>query len=111
AGCAGMVLLTDDEVHGAAIDGDGSEGGWLARGLRSSALYNTGAGALARCGDVLLLTAPQSGRFQARWAEGWAEMTAHRLLLSGALLPAYVQIDATHLSIPYQAEDAHGQTD
>jgi hypothetical protein len=111
AGRAGMVQLISDEVYGAAIDGDGSEGGWLARGLRSSALYNTGAGALARCGDVLLLTAPQSGRFQARWAEGWAEMTAYRLLLSGVLLPAYVQIDATHLSIPYQAEDALGQTD
>ena len=72
ARCAGMVLLTDDEVYGAAIDGDAAEGGWLARGLRSSAMFNTGAGALARCGAGLLLTAPQSGRFQARRAEGWA---------------------------------------
>jgi hypothetical protein len=111
ARCAGMVLLTDDEVYGAAIDGDGAEGGWLARGLRSSAIFNTGAGALARCGTGLLLTAPQSGRFQARRAEGWAGMRAHRLLLNGALLPAPLQIDAAHIAIGYIAEDARGQTD
>jgi hypothetical protein len=109
--CAGLVLLTDDEVYGAAIDGDGAEGGWLARGLRSSAIFNTGAGALARCGTGLLLTAPQSGRFQARRAEGWTGMRAHRLLLSGALLPAHVQIDAAHIVIAYVAEDARGPTD
>jgi hypothetical protein len=111
AGRMGMVLLTDDEVYGAAIDGDGAEGGWLARGLRSSAVFNSGAGALARCGEGLLLTAPQSGRFQARRAEGWAHMRAHRLLLSGALLPARAQIDATHIAVAYVAEDAWGQTD
>ena len=111
ARCAGMVLLTDDEVYGAAIDGDAAEGGWLARGLRSSAMFNTGAGALARCGAGLLLTAPQSGRFQARRAEGWAGMRAYRLLLSGALLPAQVQIDAAHIAIAYVAEDARGPTD
>jgi hypothetical protein len=111
ARCAGMVLLTDDEVYGAAIDGDAAEGGWLARGLRSSAMFNTGAGALARCGAGLLLTAPQSGRFQARRAEGWSGMRAHRLLLSGALLPAHVQIDAAHIVIAYVAEDARGPTD
>jgi Glycosyl hydrolases family 35 len=111
ARCAGMVLLADDEVYGAAIDGDGAEGGWLARGLRSSAMFNTGAGALARCGAGLLLTAPQSGRFQARRAEGWSGMRAHRLLLSGALLPAQVQIDAAHIAIAYVAEDTRGQTD
>jgi glycosyl hydrolase family 35 len=111
ARCAGMVLLTDDEVYGAAIDGDGAEGGWLARGLRSSAMFNTGAAALARCGAGLLLTAPQSGRFQARRAEGWADMRAHRLLISGALLPAQVQIDAAHIAIAYVAEDARGPTD
>jgi hypothetical protein len=111
ARCAGMVLLTDDEVYGAAIDGDAAEGGWLARGLRSSAMFNSGAGALARCGTGLLLTAPQSGRFQARRAEGWLGMRAHRLLLSGALLPAHVQIDAAHISIAYVAEDARGPTD
>ena len=51
AGRAGIVLLIDDEVYGAAIEGDGAEGGWLARGLRSSAVFNTGArraGALRR---------------------------------------------------------------
>jgi hypothetical protein len=106
-----MVLLIDDEVYGAAIDGDGSEGGWLARGLRSSAVFNTGAGALARYGEGLLLTAPQSGRFQTRRSEGWGELRAYRLLLNGSLLPARLQIDATHLSIPYVAEDEHGQTD
>jgi hypothetical protein len=111
AGCAGMVLLTDDEVHGAAINGDAAEGGWLARGLRSSAMFNTGAGALARCGAGLLLTAPQSGRFQARRAEGWAGMRAHRLLISGALLPAQVQIDASHIAVAYVADDARGPTD
>jgi hypothetical protein len=111
ARCAGLVLLTDDEVYGAAIDGDPAEGGWLARGLRSSAMFNTGAGALARCGTGLLLTAPQSGRFQARRVEGWVGMRAHRLLISGALLPAQVQIDAAHISIAYVAEDAHGPTD
>ncbi len=111
ARCAGMVLLTDDEVYGAAIDGDAAEGGWLARGLRSSAMFNTGAGALARCGAGLLLTAPQSGRFQVRRAEGWAGMRAHRLLLSGALLPAHMQIDAAHIAIAYVAEDTRGPTD
>jgi hypothetical protein len=108
---AGMVLLTDDEVYGAAIDGDAAEGGWLARGLRSSAMFNSGAGALARCGAGLLLTAPQGGRFQARRAEGWAGMRAYRLLLSGALVPAHVQIDAAHIAIAYVAEDPRGQTD
>ncbi len=111
AGRTGVVLMTDDEVSGAAIDGDGAEGGWLARGLRSSIIFNTGAGALARCGAGLLLTAPQSGRFQARRAEGWSNLRAHRLLLSGALLPASMQVDAAHIAIAYLAEDAHGQTD
>jgi hypothetical protein len=74
-------------------------------------MFNSGAGALARCGAGLLLTAPQSGRFQARRAEGWADMRAHRLLLSGVLLPAQVQIDAAHIAIGYVAEDARGPTD
>ncbi len=111
AGCAGVVLLRDDEVAGAAIDGDASEGGWLARGLSSSAIFNNGAGGMVACGAGLLLTASQSGRFQIRRAEGWAGMAAHRLLLSGALLPAQLQTDATHLLVPYVAEDERGQTD
>jgi len=111
AGRAGLVLLMDDEVYGAAIDGDGAEGGWLARGLHSSAVFNSGAGALARCGAGMLLTAPQSGRFQARRTEGWADLQSYRLLLSGALLPAQAQIDSTHIAVAYVAEDAKGQTD
>jgi hypothetical protein len=111
AGRTGMVLLVGDEVHGAAIDGDGSEGGWLTRGLHSSAVFNTGAGVLARCGGGLILAAPQSGRFQTRRIEGWAEMSAHRLLMSGALLPAQIQTDAAHLVVPYVAQDEQGQTD
>src|SRR5262249_53553047 len=111
AHCAGMVLLIGDEVYGAAIDGDAAEGGWLTRGLRSSAMFNAGAGALARCGAGLLLTAPQSGRFQSRRVEGWAGMRAYRLLLSGALLPAQIQIDTAHIAIAYVAEDARGPTD
>jgi Glycosyl hydrolases family 35 len=111
AHCAGTVMLTADEIYGAAIDGDAAEGGWLARGLHSSAMFNSGAGAMARCGAGLLLTAPQSGRFQARRAEGWAGMRAYRLLLSGALLPGHIQVDAAHIAIPYVAEDARGPTD
>src|SRR5262249_4446140 len=78
---------------------------------RSSAMFNTGAAALARCGAGLLLAAPQSGRFQARRAEGWPGMRAYRLLRSGALLPVQAQIDAAHIAIAYVAEDAHGSTD
>jgi hypothetical protein len=74
-------------------------------------MFNTGAGALARCGAGLLLTAPQGGRFQSRRVEGWAGMRAYRLLFSGALLPAHVQIDAAHIAIAYVAEDARGPTD
>lgn len=111
AGRSGVALLRDDEVAGAAFDGEGSEGGWLARGLRTSAIFTNGAGGVAPCGQGLILTAPQSGRFQLRRADGWATMTGYRLLLSGELLPAPLQIDATHLTIPYVAEDERGQTD
>lgn len=108
---AGLLVLSGDEIVGAAIDGDGSEGGWLARGLHTSIVFNSGAGGVAGCGDALLLTAPQSGRFQLRRAAGWLDLVAHRLLLSGELLPARLNVDATHLSLPYVAEDERGQTD
>jgi hypothetical protein len=111
AGRAGIVALRDDEVLGAAIDGDGAEGGWLARGLTSSVVFNAAAGGVAPCGNALLLTAPQSGRFQLRRSEGWAGMLAYRLLLNGDLLPARLQTEAAHLLLPYIAEDERGQTD
>jgi Glycosyl hydrolases family 35 len=111
AGRAGIIMLREDEVVGAAIDGDGAEGGWLARGLTSSMVFNAGAGGIVPCGHGLLLMAPQSGRFQIRRSAGWAEMQAHRLLMSGELIPARVQIDAAHVLLPYTAEDDCGQTD
>jgi hypothetical protein len=111
AGRTGIVTLRDDEVVGAAIDGDGAEGGWLARGLTSSMVFNAAAGGVAACGGALLLTAPQSGRFQLRRGDGWEGMQAYRLLLNGQLLPARLQIEATHLLLPYTAEDERGQTD
>jgi len=111
AGRSGIVMLRQDEVVGAAIDGDGAEGGWLARGLTSSIVFNAGAGGIVPCGRGLLLIAPQSGRFQIRRGAGWAEMRAYRLLLSGELVPARMQIDAAHLLLAYIAEDDCGQTD
>jgi hypothetical protein len=111
AGRSGLVLLRDDEVVGAAIDGDASEGGWLARGLHTSAIFSGGAACMAPCGGGLLLTAPYGGRFQLRRRPGWNEMTTRRLLLNGAVEPAPFQVDATHLSVPYVAEDERGQTD
>ncbi|HEY3230094.1 MAG TPA: hypothetical protein VGJ87_12805, partial [Roseiflexaceae bacterium] len=107
----GMVMLKDDEVVGAAIGGDGSEGGWLARGMHTSIVFNNGAGVVVPCGAGLLFSAPQSGRFQVRRPDGWAGLAAHRLLLSGALLPAHFQTDGAHLVVPYIAEDERGQTD
>ncbi|HWQ14475.1 MAG TPA: beta-galactosidase, partial [Roseiflexaceae bacterium] len=108
---AGAVMLLGDEVVGAAFGGDASEGGWLARGLFGSVVFNAGAGAVAPCGGGLLLTAPGSGRFQLRRREGWEGLAAHRLLLGGGLLPAAVHVEATHASLPYVAEDERGCTD
>jgi hypothetical protein len=107
----GMVLIKDDEVIGAAIGGDGAEGGWLARGMHTSIVFNNGAGVVAPCGAGLLFSAPQSGRFQVRRPAGWPSMIARRLLLSGVLLPATFQTDNAHLVVPYTAEDERGQTD
>ncbi|MFL5802049.1 MAG: hypothetical protein ACJ8CR_09960, partial [Roseiflexaceae bacterium] len=107
----GMLILKDGEVLGAAIGGDGSEGGWLVRGMHTSMVFNNGAGVIAPCGAGLILSAPHSGRFQIRRPAGWDAMVAYRLLLSGALLPATFQIEAAHLTMPYVAEDGRGQTD
>jgi hypothetical protein len=107
----GIVLIKDDEVIGAAIGGDGAEGGWLARGMHTSIVFNSGAGVAAPCGAGLLFSAPQSGRFQVRRLAGWPSMVARRLLLSGELLPIGFQTDNAHLVVPYTAEDERGQTD
>jgi hypothetical protein len=107
----GMVLIKDDEVLGAAVSGDGAEGGWLARGMHTSIVFNSGAGVVAPCGAGLLFSAPQSGRFQVRRPAGWPGLIARRLLLSGALLPVAFQTDSAHLVVPYTAEDERGQTD
>ena len=108
---SGIIMLREDEVVGAAIDGEGAEGGWLARGLTSSMVFNAGAGGVAPCGHGLLITAPQSGRFQIRRSAGWDAIQAYRLMLSGELIEARVQIDAAHVLLPYIAEDDQGQSD
>lgn len=110
-GRSGGVMLSDDEVRGAAIDGEAAEGGWFTRGQQSGIAFNNGPGALVACGAALIATAAQSGRFQARRPAGWHGMAAHRLLLNGVLLPAELQIEASHLTLPYVAEDEYGQTD
>jgi hypothetical protein len=107
----GVVAMAGDEVMGAAMGGDGSEGGWLARGMFSSIVFNAGAGAAAPCGEGVALTAPQSGRFQLRRRNGWDDMLAYRLLLGGQLLPAGTQLEAAHISVGYVAEDERGRTD
>jgi hypothetical protein len=112
AGRPGLVMLESDEVLGLAFDGDASEGGWLARGLSTSVVFSGGAGGVAPCGaGGLVLVAPQSGRFQMRRGQGWADIACFRLLLNGRLLTASLQVDTTHLLVPYVAEDEHGQTD
>jgi hypothetical protein len=111
AGRSGIVMLRQDEVVGAAIDGNSAEGGWLARGLTSSMVFNAGGGGVAPCGHGLLLMAPQSGRFQIRRGAGWDAMQAYRLLLSGELIPARAQVDAAHMLVAYTVEDDCGQTD
>jgi hypothetical protein len=107
----GLVMMRGDEVLGAAMGGDGSEGGWLARGMFSSIVFSAGAGSAAPLGAGFALTAAQSGRFQLRRRDGWGESVAYRLLLGGELLPAVVQFEAAHASVPYVAEDERGRTD
>jgi hypothetical protein len=105
------VLLRGEEVAGAAFDGDASEGTWLARAMRSSAVYSGGAGGVMPCGAGVLLTAAHSGRFQLRRPEGWEDMQARRLLMDGTLVPAACRVESSHLIVPYVAEDELGQTD
>jgi hypothetical protein len=107
----GVVAMRGDEVLGAAMGGDASEGGWLARGMLSSIVFSAGAGAAAPLGTGVALTAAQSGRFQLRRREGWGECLAYRLLLGGELLPISVQFEAAHAVVPYVAEDERGRTD
>jgi hypothetical protein len=106
-----IALIKDDEVLGAAVGGDGAEGGWLARGMHTSMVFNNGAGVAAPCGVGLLFAAPQSGRFQIRRPAGWGGLEAHRLLLSGSLVRAVFRAEGTNLLLSYTAEDKHGQTD
>jgi hypothetical protein len=107
----GIVLIKDDEVLGMASGGDGAEGGWLARGLHTSIVFNNGAGTAAPCGGGLLFSAAQSGRFQVRRPQGWHGLAAWRLLLNGTLLQAGFQSDGVHVGLAYVAEDERGQTD
>lgn len=111
AGRSGVLLLRDDELLGAAIDGDGSEGGWLARGLHTSIVFSNGSGGIVHCMTALVASAVQSGRFQLRSHHPWVPMQAFRLLLDGTLLAATATMEGSHLSMPYVAEDQHGQTD
>jgi hypothetical protein len=106
----GAVVMCADEVVGASFGGDASEGGWLARGMHSSIVFSAGSGVAAPCGSGFVLSAPQSGRFQLRRAEGWDGLVAYRLLFGGALLPTASQRESSHLSVPYVAEDERGQT-
>ncbi|HMO55806.1 MAG TPA: beta-galactosidase [Roseiflexaceae bacterium] len=108
---AAAVVVRGDEVIGVTVGGDASEGVWMIRGLSSSIVYNGGAGTVAPCERWVLFSAAHSGRFQMRRPEGWADMVAYRLLLSGRLLPAHYQTEVHHASLPYIAEDESGRTD
>jgi hypothetical protein len=107
----GVVLLRDEEIIGAAFDGDASEGVWLVRAMRSSVVFNGGSGAIIPCGNGILLLAEQSGRFQIRRSTAWETVYAYRLLTNGTLVVASCQVEATHLTVPFVAIDAQGATD
>ncbi|MDZ4717078.1 MAG: hypothetical protein SH847_01305 [Roseiflexaceae bacterium] len=107
----GVVLLQGEEIAGVAFTGDASEGVWLVRAMRSSIVFNGGAGGVTPSGRGVVLMAAQSGRFQLRRMEGWANIQAYRLTMHGRLLACPCQIEAQHLTVPYIAEDQHGQTD
>jgi hypothetical protein len=107
----GVVLLRDEEIIGAAFEGDTSEGVWLLRAMRSSVVFNGGAGAVVPCGDGILLLATQSGRFQIRRPHPWGTVSCYRLTRTGDLFPVAFQVEATHLTVPYVAEDRSGTTD
>ncbi len=107
----GVVLLRDEEVVGAAFDGDASEGVWLVRAMRSSVVFNGGSGAIIPCGNGILLLAEQSGRFQIRRSTAWETIHAYRLFTNGTLVVVSCQVEATHLTVPFVAIDAQGATD
>lgn len=107
----GIAILDGDDVAGCAVGGDASQGAWLIRGMRSSIVFNGGAGVVAPCGHGLRFSAPHSGRFQVRRPQGWDGLVPYRLLVSGEMLPAACQIEGANLALPYVAEDEHGITD
>jgi len=107
----GIAILDGDDVAGCAVGGDASEGAWLIRGMRSSMVFNGGAGVVAPCGHGLRFSAPHSGRFQVRRPQGWDGLVPYRLMVSGEILPAASQIEGANLALPYVAEDEHGVTD
>ncbi len=111
AGRGGVLVMRDDDVLGAAVEGDGAEGGWLVRGMYSSVVFSHGSAGIVDCEGTLLAFAPQNSRFQVRARYPWGDLLAFRLLLGGALLPAPLLIEGKHLALPCVAEDALGQTD
>lgn len=111
AGRGGVLMMRDDDVLGAAVEGDGAEGGWLVRGMYSSVVFSHGSAGIVDCEGTLLAFAPQNSRFQVRARSPWSELLAFRLLLGGALVPAPLLIEGKHLALPYVAEDTLGQTD
>ncbi|MBC8077149.1 MAG: hypothetical protein H7Y32_13820, partial [Chloroflexales bacterium] len=60
---------------------------------------------------ALLLSAPQSGRFDLRRPDGWSDLAVYRLLIDGRLAKAPYSVEDTHLVVPYVAEDELGPTD
>lgn len=111
AGRGGVLVMHDDDVLGAAMEGDGAEGGWLVRGMYSSVVFSHGSAGIVDCQGTLLAFAPQNSRFQVRARYPWGGLLAFRLLLGGAILPAPLLIEGMHLALPYVAEDTLGQTD
>jgi hypothetical protein len=108
---SGVILLQDEEIVGAAFTADASEGVWLLRAMQSSVVFNGGSGAAVPCGTGFVLLADASGRFQIRRPSLWNQVVVYRMLRSGELVAASCQIEASHLSVPYVAQDALGSTD
>ena len=111
AGRGGVLVMHDEDVLGAAVEGDGAEGGWLVRGMYTSLVFSHGSAGIVDCEGTLLAFAPQNSRFQIRARYPWGERAAFRLLMGGALMSTPLLIEGKHLALPYVAEDLHGQTD
>ncbi|GAB4109445.1 MAG: hypothetical protein Fur005_13220 [Roseiflexaceae bacterium] len=105
------MLLKHEEIIGVACEGDASEGAWVIRSMRSSIVFNGGAGGVAPWGSGMILTAAHSGRFQLRHPDGWNNLQIERLLITGERQIAPYQVEGSHLIVPYIAEDQAGQTD